>query len=531
MKRFAALFSALDQTTSTKAKTAALAAYFTDAPEADRLWCIALLSGRRPRRMITTTKLREWAAERAGIPLWLFEACYPVVGDLSETIALVLPEATRDMDLPLSDWIARLRALDKEDEDTRKAAIIDAWDSLGPTERFVFNKLLTGGWRMGVSQKLMTRALAQSTGIDEAELTHRLMGDWSPDTVTWESLIEAPDPTADLSRPYPFYLAYQIDGEPETLGPVTDWLAERKWDGIRGQLILRGGEHWLWSRGEELITDRFPELAQLRDFLPPGTVIDGEVLAYDRATEAPLSFAQLQPRIGRKTVPKKLLTEAPVILMAYDLLEWNGEDWRAKPLADRRAQLEAITDLPADIPLRISPRVTANDWPDLTAARAQSRDLGAEGLMLKRLAAPYLSGRKKGDWWKWKVDPLTIDAVMIYAQAGSGRRATLYTDFTFAVWNGNDLVPFTKAYSGLTDAEFGEITRWVRKNTTDRFGPVRAVRPEHVFEIAFEGIQKSTRHKSGVALRFPRMARWRRDKPLAEANTLDDLKEMLAQYG
>jgi DNA ligase-1 len=300
MKRFAALFSALDQTNSTKAKTAALAEYFADAPEADRLWCIALLSGRRPRRMITTTKLREWAAERAGIPLWLFEACYPVVGDLSETIALVLPEATRDTDLPLAGWIARLRALDKEDEETRKAAILDAWDSLAPTERFVFNKLLTGGWRMGVSQKLMTRALAQATGIDEAELTHRLMGDWSPDTVTWDSLIEAPDPTADLSRPYPFYLAYQVDAEPEALGPVTDWLAERKWDGIRGQLILRGGEHWLWSRGEELITDRFPELAQLRDFLPPGTVIDGEVLAWDRAGEARFPSRGCNPGSGAR---------------------------------------------------------------------------------------------------------------------------------------------------------------------------------------------------------------------------------------
>jgi DNA ligase-1 len=518
MKRFAALFSALDRTTSTKAKTAALAAYFSEAPEADRLWCIALLSGRRPRRMITTTKLREWAAERAGIPLWLFEACYPVVGDLSETIALVLPEPGRRTDMALADWIARLRALDKEDEETRKAAILDAWDSLAPTERLVFNKLLTGGWRMGVSQKLMTRALAQSTGIAEAELTHRLMGDWTPDSVTWDSLIEAPDPTADLSRPYPFYLAYQIDAEPETLGPVTDWLAERKWDGIRGQLILRGGEHRLWSRGEELITDRFPELAQLRDFLPPGTVIDGEVLAWDRAAEAPLSFARLQPRIGRKTVPKKLLTEAPAILMAYDLLEWGGADWRDRPLRARRAQLEAaIADLPLEVPIRLSARVGAPDWSDLAEARARSREIGAEGLMLKRLAAPYLAGRRKGDWWKWKVDPLTIDAVMIYAQAGSGRRATLYTDFTFAVWNGppenGDLVPFTKAYSGLTDAEFAEITRWVRKNTTDRFGPVRAVRPHHVFEIAFEGIQHSTRHKSGVALRFPRMARWRRDKP------------------
>ncbi|MBY6200702.1 ATP-dependent DNA ligase [Maritalea mobilis] len=532
MKRFAAMFTRLDQTNSTKAKTEALADYFRDATEADKLWCIALLSGRRPRRTITTTKLREWAAERAGIPLWLFEACYPVVGDLSETIALVLPPNTRDAELSLAEWIARLRALDAEDEEARKTAILDAWDSLGPVERFVFNKLLTGGWRMGVSQKLMTRALAQATGIDEAELTHRLMGDWTPDSVTWQTLIEAPDPTADLSRPYPFYLAYQLEDAPEDLGDVSDWLAERKWDGIRGQVILRGGAHWLWSRGEDLMTDRFPELARLRDFIPEGTVIDGEVLAWDAEAARPLPFARLQPRIGRKTVPKKLLKEAPVIVMAYDLLEWGGEDWRDRPLSERRAQLETLaSDLPEGAPLRLSPSVEADTWAELTEARSISREIGAEGLMLKRRAAPYLAGRKKGDWWKWKVDPLTIDAVMIYAQAGSGRRATLYTDFTFAVWDGDALVPFTKAYSGLTDAEFRKITAWVRKNTTDRFGPVRAVKPHHVFEIAFEGIQESPRHKSGVALRFPRMARWRQDKPVSEANTLDDLKAMLAQYG
>ena len=530
MKRFATLFTALDQTTKTGVKTAALAAYFDAAPEDDRLWTIALLSGRRPRRTVTTTKLRAWAAAAAGIPDWLFEACYPVVGDLSETIALVLPPATRDSDHTLSHWIGVLRALDRADDDTRRTTILDAWDQLPPTERFVFNKLITGGWRMGVSQKLMTRALAKSTGIPEADLTHRLMGDWTPDSVTWHSLIEAHDPTADLSRPYPFYLAYQLDQEPAALGPVTDWLAERKWDGIRGQMILRGGQHYLWSRGEDLMTDRFPELARIRDFLPDGTVIDGEVLAF--ADGHPLSFARLQPRIGRKIVPKKLLAEAPVILMGYDLLEWGGQDMRDRPLADRRAQLAtAIATLPTDIPLRLSPAVPPSDWPDLAAARDQSREIGAEGLMLKRLSAPYLSGRKKGDWWKWKVDPLTIDAVMIYAQAGAGRRATLYTDFTFAVWNGNDLVPFTKAYSGLTDAEFGQITAWVRKNTLDRFGPVRSVTPHHVFEIAFEGIQASPRHKSGVALRFPRMARWRRDKPVSEANTLADLKQMLAQYG
>jgi DNA ligase-1 len=345
-------------------------------------------------------------------------------------------------------------------------------------------------------------------------------------------LIEAPDPSADLSRPYPFYLAYQLEPEPDALGPVEDWLVERKWDGIRGQLILRGGNRYLWSRGEDLMTDRFPELAQLVDFLPDGTAIDGEVLAYDRSLEAPLSFNKLQPRIGRKTVPKKLLAEAPCILMAYDLLEWQGTDIRDKPLRDRRDLLAAaLAPLSKDLPVRLSPAVEGASWDAMAEARAHSREIGAEGLMLKRLAAPYLAGRKKGDWWKWKVDPLTIDAVLIYAQAGSGRRATLYTDYTFAVWNGNALVPFTKAYSGLTDKEFREITAWVRKNTTDRFGPVRAVTPYHVFEIAFEGIQASPRHKSGVALRFPRMARWRRDKPVSEANTLDDLNAMLAQYG
>ncbi len=530
MKRFAALFAALDRTTRTTVKTAALASYFRSAPDRDKLWTIALLSGRRPRRTVTTTALREWAAERAGIPLWLFEECYPVVGDLAETIALVLPPASRTSDEPLGHWIDEIRALAALDEPARKARILDAWDRLDATERFLFNKLITGGFRLGVSQKLMTRALSQATGVAEPELAHRLMGDWTPDSVTFDGLVLTRDPAADLSRPYPFYLAYQLDDEPAALGDPADWRAYWKWDGIRGQLILRGGEHFVWSRGEELMTDRFPELAAARDFIPPGTVLDGEILAWRDA--APLPFNALQKRIGRKSVPKKLLAEAPVRLMAYDLLEWRGEDLRDRPFDDRRARLDAlVAGLPPEAPIMASPPVAFQDWTALAAERARARDLGAEGLMLKRGASPYLAGRKKGDWWKWKVDPLTIDAVMIYAQAGHGRRATLYTDFTFAVWDGPALVPFTKAYSGLTDAEFRQITQWVRKNTLDRFGPVRQVRPEHVFEIAFEGIQQSPRHKSGVALRFPRMARWRHDKPASEANTLADLKDMLAQYG
>jgi DNA ligase-1 len=530
MKDFAALFQTLDETTKTSLKVQALAHYFETANDEDKLWTIALFSGRRPKRAITTTLLRTWAAECAGLELWLFEECYPIVGDLAETISLILSDSSDTYDYTLTHWLNALIALSKEPEDLKRAFVIDAWDHLNGTERFLFNKLITGGFRVGVSQKLMTRALAQATGQDEADLAHRLMGNWTPQTTSFETLIEADDPEAALSRPYPFYLAHAVEGAPDQLGPITDWHAEWKWDGIRGQIILRGGTHFVWSRGEELMTDRFPEFAALLDFLPSGVVLDGEILGWK--DEKPLPFAALQKRITRKTVPAKLLRDTPVILYSYDLLELNGEDLRESAFSTRRAQLEALLQsLPETAPIRLSPSIEANTWEQLATHRAQARDKQAEGLMLKRCASPYLAGRKKGDWWKWKLDPLTIDAVMIYAQSGHGRRANLFTDYTFAVWNGNDLVPFTKAYSGLSDAEFRQITAWVRQNTLQRFGPVRQVPAEHVFEIAFEGIQRSTRHKSGVALRFPRMLRWRQDKVAKDANTLDDLNEMLVIYG
>jgi DNA ligase-1 len=532
MKRFAKLFTTIDQSTKTNVKVAALAAYFADAPEADRLWTIALFSGRRPKRAVTTSRLRAWAAERAGIPLWLFEESYAIVGDLAETIALVLPPKAPQDDQSLSDWIAALREFYTQDEDARKAFVLSAWDRLDDAERFIFNKLITGGFRVGISQKLMTRALARATDKPETELAHRLMGNWHPDDTTWHALVEAEDASADASRPYPFYLAYGLETAPHDLGAPKDWRAEWKWDGIRGQLILRDGQYFVWSRGEELMTDRFPELARALDFLPDGTVLDGELLVWPQDQPTPSSFNALQSRIGRKTVPKKLLAEVPVVLHAYDLLEWHGQDIREQPFAQRRELLEhACADLQPQDPVRLSPQLTFDTWDALAATRAKARDAQAEGVMLKHSHSPYLAGRKKGDWWKWKLDPLTIDAVMIYAQSGSGRRANLFTDFTFAVWNGNDLVPFTKAYSGLTDAEFRQITAWVRKNTLERFGPVRKVTPHHVFEIAFEGIARSPRHKSGVALRFPRMLRWRQDKPLQEANTLADLEEILRNYG
>ncbi len=532
MKDFATLFTAVDQSTKTTVKVAALAAYFNTASEEDKLWTVALFSGRRPKRAVTTTRLREWAAEMADIPLWLFEESYAIVGDLAETIALVLPPNASVDNRDLSQWINALRGLADVDDSERKRFVLRAWQSLGGAERFLFNKLITGGFRVGVSQKLMTRALSQATGKPETELAHRLMGNWHPDDTTWHALIEADDPTADASRPYPFYLAYGLDDAPAALGDPREWRAEWKWDGIRGQLILRDGSHFVWSRGEELMTDRFPELARAIDHLPSGTVLDGELLVWQDGAKNPSSFNALQARIGRKTVPKKLLTEAPVVLHAYDLLEWHGKDIRDRPFSERRALLEAAcANLPPEAPIKLSPQIAFTSWDDLATYRDNAREAHAEGLMLKRGDSTYRSGRKKGDWWKWKLDPLTIDAVMIYAQAGSGRRANLFTDFTFAVRNGEDLVPFTKAYSGLTDAEFRQITAWVRKNTLQRFGPVRQVTPYHVFEIAFEGIQKSPRHKSGVALRFPRMLRWRHDKSLSEANTLDDLNEMLRIYG
>jgi len=530
MKRFAHLFTKLDKTTKTLVKVAALVEYFGAVDDQDRMWTMAILSHRRPKRTVKTSLLRQWAAELADIPLWLFEESYHKVGDLAETIALVLPPAEGQHEASLTQWIEVVKSLDKKEEEYKKKVVVDAWQGLTYNERFVFNKLITGGFRVGVSQKLMMRALAQFEDQDENVIAHRLMGNWTPDTITYEELIRAENPLDDISRPYPFYLAYALEGEAENLGSPEDWQVERKWDGIRGQLIVRKDNLFVWSRGEELVTDKFPEYLPLADLLPNGTVIDGEILPFRDGR--PLTFNVLQTRIGRKNVTKKILESAPVILMAYDLLEYEGEDIRQKPLRERRALLEKVlAENPTNDIIKLSEVVAFDRWEQASAVRAESRTQFCEGLMIKRLDSDYKIGRKKGDWWKWKVDPLTIDAVMLYAQQGSGRRANMFTDYTFAVWDGDNLVPFAKAYSGLTDAEFNKITAWVRKNTKERFGPVRSVKPELVFELAFEGINKSTRHKSGVAVRFPRMLRWRTDKKVEDANTLEDLKQLLEVYG
>lgn len=530
MKRFAALYEALDATTRTSEKVAAMVHYFGDAPAADAAWAVHFLSGNRPKRLIGVRKLAAWAMAEADVPEWLFEECYSAVGDLAETIALLLPAATETSDEPLHVWIEeRLLLLANVDEAAQRSAMLRAWRALDGTERFVWNKLITGAFRVGVSRSLVIRALAGTSGIDEPTIAHRLSGHWEPTASGFAQLVSPDTDDADLSRPYPFFLAYALENDLAALGDVSEWQAEWKWDGIRAQLVRRRGRTFLWTRGEELVTERFPEIAEAARLLPDGTVLDGEILPW--RDDAPLPFAQLQRRIGRTKLGPKILAEVPVVLVAYDLLEYAGEDVRARPFVWRRDTLvQLLAEVRGTDRFRVSPVVTASSWDELRREQARARDECAEGLMLKRRDAPYGVGRRKGPWWKWKVEPYTADAVLIYAQPGSGRRASLHTDYTFAVWNDDgELVPFAKAYSGLTDAEIRQLDAWIRRNTIEKFGPVRHVKPEHVFELAFEGIQESTRHKSGIAVRFPRILRWRTDKVVRDADSLGTLRGLISQ--
>ena len=533
MRQFADLVVELGTSTKTNDKLDALVRYFEKADDKDKVWVIAIFSGRRPKRAVNATQLATYCVEVAALPFWLFEESYHTVGDLAETISLLLPpyeEAENEKDnKPLHFYIEMLQRIEKEDESVRKAFIVDSWKHMTPNERFVFNKLITGNFRIGVSQKLMVNALGKTVQLEPSVIAHRISGNWDPSTIGFDALLSESATAIDWSKPYPFYLAYALEENPAVLGSPDEWQAEWKWDGIRGQIIKRNGELFVWSRGEELMSGKFPEYDALQHILPDGIAIDGEIIpCVDRK---PLPFALLQTRIGRKNVTKKQLQEAPIAFFAYDLLEYGGEDWRNRPLQERRTQLEELLVAINQPNLIISPVVAYSSWEELAALRATSREMGAEGFMLKKKSSPYLVGRKRGDWWKWKVDPLTIDAVMIYAQKGAGRRSNLYTDYTFAVRDGDKLVSFTKAYSGLTDKEFAQVDYFVKRNSIEKFGPVRTVKPELVFEIAFEGIAASNRHKSGVALRFPRILRWRHDKKPDEINTLEDLKKMLQLYG
>jgi DNA ligase-1 len=529
MKAFSELFTNIDQTTSTNEKIDALVHYFNTADEQDTIWCVALLSDRRPKRTVKTSELWAWSAEASGLPDWLLAESYHIVGDLAETISLVLPPNESVGDHSLHGIMHGLIGLESKSEEERKAYITGMWRQFDKQQLFVFNKFITGGFRMGVSDKIIIKALAKHYNIDENIVAHRLSGSWHARDNTLPKLLASEGSEQDISKPYPFYLAYPLEGEPGELGNPDEWFAERKYDGIRGQIIVRGAQLFIWSRGEDLLTDKFQEFHPLTQILPNGTVIDGEIIPAREGKYLP--FHVMQTRIGRKNVTKKALLDAPLVMVCYDILEYDGGDLRHLSMQERREILEMVVAMAqakdANVPLHLSPLVPFKTWEELAQERACSRENFCEGLMLKRKSSEYKTGRRRGDWWKWKIGPLSIDGVLMYAQRGHGRRANLYTDFTFGVWDGDELVPFCKAYSGLTDKELVSVDSWIKKNTLDKFGPVRSVTPELVFEIGFEGINPSPRHKSGVALRFPRILRWRQDKGVREANTKADLLEIL----
>jgi DNA ligase-1 len=532
VREFAELYDEIDTTTSTNLKVAAMARYFRAAPPADAAWAAYILSGRRLKRFIGPAVLSRWLIEASGLPEWLVSESYASVGDMAETIALLIESdaaAKETTDVPLAEWIdERLLPLRDVDEPQQREAIVTWWRTLPYRECFLLNKLLTGELRVGVSELLVTRALVEVLEISRADVARGLMGEWRPSAAFWERLRSGEAPVNDPSAPYPFYLAAPLEGEIEALGSPADWQIEWKWDGIRAQLIRRQGQCFIWSRGEDLVTERFPEILAAAASLRDGVVLDGELVAWRDGAVRP--FSELQQRIGRKKLTPAILERIPVRFLAYDLLEQDHVDIRGLPLAERRARLESLLAGAPEV-VSLSPVVTAGTWEELGALREGSRTRSVEGLMLKARTSPYGTGRQRGAWWKWKIEPFSFDAVMLYAQPGHGRRSNLYTDYTFGVWQETELVPVAKAYSGLSNTEIATLDKWIRAHTVEKFGPVRAVEPTQVFELAYEGIAASSRHKSGIALRFPRIARRRPDKPASEANTLADLQEVLRLHG
>ncbi len=534
MKRFTQLFQEIDATTSTNAKVEALRRYFIEEEPSNAVWALYLLLGKTRRRLVTSRVLRDVYLGISKLPEWLFKDCYAHVGDSAEVIALLLRDTPLKgqsaSDISLNEWMETIIPLVKsvETEDERHELILSWWRSLGDYEIFVLNKILTGAFRVGASEKLVIKGLAAASGIAEPVLTHRLMGDFEPTVAFYETLLSKAAVETAPSQPYPFFLASQIDEAKFQEEDPALWLAEWKWDGIRAQVIKRADEGFTWSRGEDLVTEQFPEVVSAFESFPNGHVLDGEIICWEG--DRPLSFNHLQKRLGRKRVTKKVMEENPVRFIAYDLLEHEGNDIREKPLCDRKHLLRGLLADYPDPRIGQSEPLAFESFEELTVWRSQSRQYGAEGLVIKGMNSPYLVGRKRGYWWKYKVDPMTLDAVLIYAQAGSGKRANLFTDYTFALWKDKELVPFAKAYSGLDNDEIETLDKWIRRHTTERFGPVRSVEPVHVFEIGFEGIMESKRHKSGIAVRFPRILRWRTDKPVNEADTLAAAHALLAGY-
>ena len=527
MKKFASLFHDLDSMTKTNDRLDRLVTYFKNACPTDSIWVCWFLAGNRIKGAIKTGELRSFLSEKVNLPVWLIEECHDRVGDLAETVSLLAGSDSGNKALGLNETIRKfllpLRAMDTEE---RKRTLYQAWEHLATDEMLPFHKLLTGGFRMGVSKGNLCKALAKVGGVEPAVIAQRLSGNWNCDDLTMEDILDPTDEEKDgMNRPFPFCLASPLQEKIESLGEIEDWQVEWKWDGIRAQLLTTGGgAGMLWSRGEESIDESFPEVLECIPYLPSGLCMDGEILAW--GGEGLRSFSRLQKRLGRKNPGPAIQRKEPIRFQAYDLLRVDGEDLRSLPMAERRKRLEdLLAKMPGHLPLGLSPLVEEKSWKQLELRRKESRDRGVEGFMLKRKDSKYESGRVKGAWFKWKVDPFLADMVVVSAQLGHGKRANLYSDYSLAVWDDSgNLVTVAKAYSGLSNEEIEEVDKFVRKNITGKFGPVRGVNPSLVFEIAFEGAQSSGRHKSGVALRFPRINRWRKDKKIEEADTLETIR-------
>ncbi|MFS4460535.1 ATP-dependent DNA ligase [Bdellovibrio sp. HCB2-146] len=534
MKAFARLFDELDMTTSTNEKIAALKKYFQKADAQDSMWVLLLLTGRTPKRVLTARDLRNIFLTSTAFPEWLYDESYEHVGDTAETLSLLahslelcLQESKGEGE-SLADWmeleipgLAQIR-----DETAQGKKLLSWWRNLTTQEIFILNKLITGAFRVGVSEKLVIRALAEVYNLPSDQIAHRLSGKIGPGEDSFAKIISQEAPEKNYSQPYPFCLAHPWNERSERDFVAADWCVEWKYDGIRAQIIRREGQIWIWSRGEEQINDTFSDVVEMAKFLPDNCVIDGEILVYKNKRILP--FQELQKRLGRKKVSPAMISERPAGFFAYDCLEHEGADLRILQLKERKQVLKSVIKKVAHPQMVFSPILEVRDSKDLDELRSQARSHDAEGLMVKLWSGTYTVGRKTGNWWKYKVDPLTLDAVLLYAQAGTGRRSNLYTDYTFALWNEKkELVPFAKAYSGLDQAEIDELDAWIRRHTKEKFGPVRSLEPFYVFEIGFEGMAESTRHKSGIAVRFPRILRWRKDKKVEDADTLQSAKELL----
>lgn len=538
MKDFASLIAQIDQTNSTNDKVQLMVDYFKSHDSATNAWAIFILMGKQKKRILTSARLRKVINQISDVPTWLMEECYSAVGDTAEMIALISEsllaknkdENDINHEFTLVEWMEKkLPPLAKLPEPELAQQLENWWRSFSQQQIFVLNKVLTGAMRIGVSELLVFKALSIALEVDRSLLATRLMGEFEPTAETFESLsIEPTGNESDPARgliPLPFCLASPIVNPSESLEDAKDWLVEWKWDGIRAQIHKQGDQVEIWSRGEDRITKSFPDIVNALVETDFTGVLDGEIVAGDWALPSP--FQQLQVRLNKKNPTAKFISENKISFIAYDLLVDKTQDIRTSTLLERRKSLkDVMTSLPSSF-FGLSKHIEGDDWTELAQERDAARLKGAEGFMLKKLSSQYVGGRKRGIWFKWKLEPLTIDTILTAAQPGTGKRASLYTDYTFSIWKDEVLVPIAKAYSGLDDKEIRSLDSWIRRNTLERFGPVRTLKPEKVFEIGFEGVAESRRHKSGYALRFPRILRERADKDAANANKVEDVAEIL----